>query len=236
MSRRSNEILHCRRLSVDTALRLAQYFSTIPSTTPWRVTARVPRCHSTFRDLSVTRVFIDSAMSIDGYWADRAGRSVFPIDDLHSCGLLKPLVERTGAVVMSRRSFDMADDPDWYAGNYEFQVPIHVITSQPPARHPREGGGMTFSFHDDFAGALAAARHAAADRDVAIIGERSAVEAAIAADVVDELYLRIVPTICGSGERLMRDLGDVHGTFDIADVTATEHAVHVHFVRHRDAT
>jgi dihydrofolate reductase len=183
----------------------------------------------------MTKVFIDSAMSIDGLWADRDGRSVFPLDDLYRSGILKTLVDRTGAVVMSRRSFEMANDPDWFAGNYELQVPIHVITDHPPAKHPKEDCGVTLSFHDNFADALAGARDAAGGRDVAIIGERSAVDAAIAADAVDEIYLRIVPRICGNGEPLMRDLDGVRRVFDISNVSTTEHAVHIHFVRNRDA-
>ena len=31
-----------------------------------------------------------------------------------------------------RRTFAMAEDPDWYVGNYEFQVPIFVVTHTPP--------------------------------------------------------------------------------------------------------
>jgi dihydrofolate reductase len=179
----------------------------------------------------MTKIFIDSAMSIDGFWADREGQSVFPLKDMHTSGLIKTLVDRTGAVVMSRRSFEMADDPDWFAGNYELQVPIHVITDAPPSKHPKEDGGVTFSFYKDFAGALAGACNSARGRDVAIIGERSAVEAAIAADEVDEIYLRIVPKICGTGEPLIEDLGDVHREFDLFDVKTTSHAVHIHLVR-----
>src|SRR5689334_21026734 len=109
----------------------------------------------------MTRIFIDAAMSIDGFWADREGQSVFPLEDMHSSGLIKTLVDRTGAVVMSRRSFEMADDPDWFAGNYELQVPIHVITDAPPSKHPKEGGGVSFSFCKNFAQALAGARNSA---------------------------------------------------------------------------
>lgn len=179
----------------------------------------------------MTKIFIDSAMSIDGFWADRDGQSVFPLDDMRGAGLIKTLVDRTGAVVMSRRSFEMADDPDWFAGNYELQVPIHVITDVPPTKHPKEDGGVTFSFYENFADALAGARNSACGRDVAIIGERSAVEAAIAADAVDEVYLRIVPRICGNGEPLIGDLGDVDRTFAIADVKTTGQAVHIRLVR-----
>jgi dihydrofolate reductase len=105
----------------------------------------------------------------------------------------------------------------------------------PSRRLLKEDCGVAFSFHANFADALAGARTAAGGRDVAIIGERSAVEAAIAADAVDEIYLRIVPKICGSGEPLMRDLGDVRSMFDISNVNTTGHAVHIHLVRNRDA-
>lgn len=179
----------------------------------------------------MTRVFIDSAISIDGFWADRDGKSVFPLRDLHNSGLVKELVDRTGAVVMSRRSFEMAEDPDWFAGNYELQVPIHVITDSPPATHPKEQGGVTFSFHKTFADALAGARNSARGRDVAIIGERRAVEAAFRTDQLDELYLRIVPTLCGAGERLIGELGDVRDDFQIFDVKTTNNAVHIHLLR-----
>jgi dihydrofolate reductase len=179
----------------------------------------------------MTRVFIDSAMSIDGFWADREGKSVFPLGDMHSSGLIKALVDRTGAVIMSRRSFEMAEDPDWFAGNYELQVPIHVITDAPPTNHPKEKGGVTFSFHKHFADALAGARNSACGRDVAIIGERSAVEAAIASDTVDEFYLRVVPKLCGAGEPLIKELRGVRTEFELRDVKTTESAVHIHLVR-----
>src|SRR5947208_16386496 len=59
----------------------------------------IGRWHSvTRKKAAMTRVFIDSAMSIDGFWADREGQSVFPLGDMHGSGLIKALVDRTGAV------------------------------------------------------------------------------------------------------------------------------------------
>jgi len=39
--------------------------------------------------------------------------------------LFKSRFEKTGAVVMGRKTFALGD-PDSYAGNYEYQVPIFV--------------------------------------------------------------------------------------------------------------
>ena len=176
------------------------------------------------------KVFVDAAVSMDGYWAGPDGNSIFPLNEMHRTGLINELVARTGSVVMSRRSFEMAYDPDWYAGNYEFRVPIHVFAENPPSHHPREDCGLSFTFHQDFAAALLAARQSAGDRDVAIIGERSSVDAALAADQCDEMYLRLVPTVCGGGERLM-DRIDEKRCFSIVNVKTTDNVVHIHLQR-----
>ena len=45
--------------------------------------------------------------------------------------------EETGAVLMRKRTFEMGD-PDSYVGNYEFQVPIFVLTHHPPRVAPKQ--------------------------------------------------------------------------------------------------
>lgn len=172
------------------------------------------------------RVYVDAGVSLDGFWAGPDETSVFPVDEMHRSGLMKPLVERTGAVVMSRRSFEMAEDPDWYACNYEYQVPIHVFTDATPSRKPKQDCGLTFAFHATFDEALEAAKEAAGAKDVAIIGEQSAVEAAIAGDHCDEIFLRLVPVVCGGGERLMDESG-IRRSFEIVDVLRTGSVVHM---------
>lgn len=178
----------------------------------------------------MSKVFIDCAVSIDGYWADADGRSVYPRDEMPRSAMVA-MIERTGAAIMSRRSFEMAEDPDWFAGNYELQVPLHIITDEPPAVPPREGGGVTFTFCRNFAEALTAAQAAAGTRDVAVIGERSAVEEALACGVVDEVYLRVVTVITGGGERLIDQPALAGLSFAIKTVDRTENAVHLHLAR-----
>jgi dihydrofolate reductase len=72
---------------------------------------------------------------------------------------------------MGRRTFDMAEDPDWYVGNHEFQVPIFVLTHQPPAVAPKQDERLTFTFvTDGVASAVAQAKAAAGERVVGVIG------------------------------------------------------------------
>jgi riboflavin biosynthesis pyrimidine reductase len=89
----------------------------------------------------MARVHAGMAVSLDGFVADRNG-SVERISDptvFRNVDYMNALIAETGAVVMGRRSFDMAEDPDWYVGNYEFQVPIFVLTHQPPPVAPEAG-------------------------------------------------------------------------------------------------
>ena len=70
-------------------------------------------------------------------------------------------------------------------------------------------GGTTFTFvTNGIESALKQAQEAAGDKDVAIAGGASAVKQYLAAGMLDELYLHIVPIILGAGERLLQDVGD----------------------------
>ena len=174
-------------------------------------------------------VVLDAAMTLDGFWADESGKSVFPVREMHEEGLVEALSSRTGAVIMSDRSFRMSADPDWYADHYELQCPIWVITDRPPATKPKENSRLTFTFLADFTEALAAARSAAVDKDVMLIGEASMAQMALDADAVDELVLRIVPRLLGRGVPLFRD--QVPRDFSRKSVILSRTATHVTFVR-----
>jgi dihydrofolate reductase len=71
------------------------------------------------------------------------------LEELDQTDLMQESIRTTGAVVMGRRTFEMASDPDSYAATYEFQVPIVVITEQAPERKPKENGRISFTFVDN---------------------------------------------------------------------------------------
>lgn len=48
---------------------------------------------------------------------------------------------------------------------------------------------------------------AAGEKDVAIAGGATAVQRYLAAGLLDELYLQIVPIVLGAGERLLENIG-----------------------------
>jgi dihydrofolate reductase len=70
-------------------------------------------------------------------------------------------------------------------------------------------GNTTFTFvTEGIETALEMGRSAAGERDVVIAGGASAIRQYLAAGLLDELYLHVVPVILGSGERLLEDVGD----------------------------
>ncbi|MDF3420108.1 riboflavin biosynthesis protein RibD [Sulfitobacter sp. KE29] len=179
----------------------------------------------------MSAVVLDVGMSIDGFWADENGSSIFPVEEMHHAGLIAPLVLRTGAVVMSRASFEMASDPNWYADNYEYQVPIFVISAYPPSIEPTGNGRISIDFLPNFDAALAAARKACGERDIMIIGEASAAQSAMASGELDEIYLRIVPRVMKTGIPLF-DGSALNRDFRRTSVTMTEEATHIHLTAH----
>src|SRR5436309_11015121 len=95
-------------------------------------------------------------------------------------------IEATRAVLMGKRAFEMGDR-DSYVGNYEFQVPIFVVTHQPPQIPPKQDERLTFTFvTDGVESAVAQARTAAGDKVVQVIGGANVIHQLLRAGLVDE--------------------------------------------------
>jgi dihydrofolate reductase len=155
------------------------------------------------------KVVVGLTMSLDGFINDRDGRvgSLYPdLETLRDAEPLREAIRTTGAVVMGRNAFAMAEDPDSYAGNYEFQVPIFVLTHQAPKVLPRETDRLTFTFvTDGIASAIRQAKAAAGNEDVAVIGGASTAVQCLKAGLADELHLDIMPVLLCGGLRLFED-------------------------------
>ncbi len=149
-------------------------------------------------------------MSLDGFINDQHGSVAALYSDLASyrdTGPLRESIQNTWAVVMGHNSFAMAEDPDSLADNYEYQVPIFVLTHAAPLRRPRENDRLTFTFVTDaIAGAVAQAKAAAGDKDVTIIGAASTAQQVLQARLADELHIDIMPVLLGSGLRFFENL------------------------------
>jgi dihydrofolate reductase len=118
-------------------------------------------------------------MSLDGFIADRQGSAsvLYPdLADLQDTDYMNAAIDETGAVVMGRRTFEMAD-PDSYVGNYEFQVPIFVVTHHPPEIAPKQDEHLTFTFvTEGTESAIEQAKAAAGQKVVQVVGGASVIQ------------------------------------------------------------
>ena len=120
---------------------------------------------------------------------------------LSGTAYMNDLIEETGAVLMGKRTFEMGD-PDSYVGNYEFQVPIFVLTHHPPRVAPKQDEHLTFTFvTDGVHTAVAQAKSAAGEKVVQVVGGASVAQQLLNADLVDELQVDIMPVFLGTGRR-----------------------------------
>jgi dihydrofolate reductase len=156
------------------------------------------------------KVVLGMTMSLDGFINDRTGSVDALYPDLAAWRETEPgkeSIQNTGAVVMGRNSYAMSEDPDWFAGNYEYQVPIFVLTHRAPAKPPKQTDQLTFTFvTDGIQSAIQQANVAAGDREVNIIGAASTARQCLNEGLADELHVDIMPVPLGSGLRVFEDL------------------------------
>jgi dihydrofolate reductase len=93
-------------------------------------------------------------------------------------------------------------------------------------------GGTSFHFvTDGFDAAYAQACEAAGEGGVDIAGGASTVRQALAAGVIDELTIDIVPVLLGAGERIFE--GDAELGFEPVEVLHSPLATHIRYRRVR---
>ena len=129
-----------------------------------------------------------------------------------------PFVEdlrAAGATIMGRNMFGGGPGPwsddswkGWWGDDPPFHHPVFVLT-----HHPREPiemeGGTTYHFvTDGIESALDRARAVAGGKYVSLAGGASVAQQYLAAGLLDEIVLSVVPMFLGGGARLFDDLGD----------------------------
>lgn len=156
-----------------------------------------------------------------------------------STGVVEESLANIGASVMGRNMFGGHPGPwdakkpwnGWWGLNPPFHHPVFVLTHC--ARDPLElEGGTTFTFvTDGIEAALEEARRVASGKDVSLAGGASAAQQYLAAGLVDEMEINVVPTLLGSGERLFDGIGDdLHG-LELVRTVAAPKVTHLKFAR-----
>jgi dihydrofolate reductase len=156
-----------------------------------------------------------------------------------SSAVVEESVANIGATVMGRNMFGGHPGPwdsvdpwsGWWGSNPPFHHPVFVVTRH--ARTPlRLEGGTTFTFVTaGIETALEEAREAARGMDVALAGGADIARQYLAAGLVDEMVIHLVPALLGGGERLFEGVGDdLHG-LDLVRTVPAPRVVHLKFAR-----
>jgi len=106
----------------------------------------------------------------------------------------------TGAVVAGRGTFEPAGG---WGGDHHDGVPIFILSRREPGIEIDRWPLVTYL--DDVATAMAEAKRAAGDRNVLVHGAGTA-QLALAAGVLDEIEVHLIPVLFGQGRRLFDNL------------------------------
>jgi len=189
----------------------------------------------------VGTVIFDISMSLDGYMTaagrtpdEPMGRGGLRLvdwamgDDERGRQLLDDAVGQLGATIAGRTTYDTslpwwgADGPSGSA-----RRPVFVVTHQRPAESPADG---VYEFvTDGIEAALERAQAAAGARAVVVMGGADLGRQYIAAGLVDEIQIHLVPVLFGSGTRMFEQLGDGHVQLEIAEVIGASEATHLRY-------
>ena len=190
----------------------------------------------------MSKVVFDTSMSLDGFMTAANTRPEEPMgdggqrlvdwaiggDDDRNRTFLEDAIATLGAVIAGRTTYDTSvpwwgvDGPSGAA-----RRPVFVVTHEAPAESP-EGGVYTF-VTDGIESALEQARAAAGDKNVCVMGGANIGQQYIAAGLIDEIQIHLVPVLFGSGTRMFEHLGSEHINLETAEVIETAAATHLRF-------
>jgi dihydrofolate reductase len=152
-----------------------------------------------------------------------------------SSAVVEEVVANVGATIMGRNMFgghgSWSETPwdGWWGDDPPFHTPVFVVTHH--AREPLvKDGGTTFTFvTDGIESALAQAREAAGDKDIVLGGGASIAQQFLAAGLLDELQINLVPVLLGGGSRLLDNLDPSAIALDCTRVVDAPGVTHLRF-------
>jgi len=129
----------------------------------------------------------------------------------------------TGAVVAGRGTFEPAGG---WGGDHHDGVPIFILSRQEPGIEIGQWPLVTYL--TDVRTAMTQAKEAAGHKDVLVHGAATA-QLALAAGVLDELEIHLVPVLLGQGRRLFEGLSPEHVELERTRVLEGDGVTHLHY-------
>jgi dihydrofolate reductase len=153
----------------------------------------------------------DPDSGVPGRWAGVNGRL---FDELMA----------TGAVVAGPGTFEPAGG---WSGDHHDGVPIWILSRREPGIDVSQWPLVTYT--NDVKSAMTEAKRAAGEKNVLVHGAATA-QLALAAGLLDELELHLIPVLLGQGRRLFDNLGSEHIELQRTRIIEGEDGVtHMHY-------
>ena len=177
------------------------------------------------------------SMSLDGFIAGPNERPDNPLGDgggrLHEWsfngqmpvnGQVFDEFMATGAIVAGRGTFEPAGG---WGGDHHDGAPIWVLSRGEPAIDVSQWPLVTYT--DDLESAMTAAKRAAGDKNVLVHGATTA-QLGLAAGLLDEFEIHLIPVLLGQGRRLFDNLAPEHIELQRTRILPGEDGVtHIHY-------
>jgi dihydrofolate reductase len=131
------------------------------------------------------------------------------------------LAGRVGAIVAGRKTYD--DSDGFSGGGPHPTAPLFVLSHRPAPSEATEQQTFVSSLED----AIAAARAAAGDKDVGLMGG-GVVTSALAAGLLDEVIVHQVPVLLGDGRPFFQEL-PAHVRLSLVEAVPAPGVTHLHY-------
>jgi dihydrofolate reductase len=131
---------------------------------------------------------------------------------------------RVGPQIVGRTMFDYGY-PHW-GENPPFHAPVFVVTHRGQERIDKSGGTSYTFVTDGIEAAVRQARAVAGGKDVLLAGGVNIAQQALAAGLVDEVVLHVVPALLGRGMRLF---GTAQADLRCIEAIQGEGALHLRY-------
>jgi dihydrofolate reductase len=188
----------------------------------------------------VSATVLYMSMSLDGFIAGpnegpgnglgdgghRLHEWAFPVGDADRAGANAQIYDEsmaTGAIVAGRGTFEPAGG---WGGDHHDGVPIWVLSRHEPGIDVSQWPLVTYV--DDVRTAITEAKRAAGDKNVLVHGAATA-QLALAAGLLDELEIHLVPVLFGQGRRLFDNLSPEQIELERTRVLEGDGVTHMHY-------
>jgi dihydrofolate reductase len=184
----------------------------------------------------MSTVVFDTSMSLDGYMTAAGRTATEPLGPggqrlmawTSDTDYLEQKVATLGAVIAGRTTYDTSlawwgsDGPSGSA-----RRPVFVVTHNVP-EHTTDDGVYQF-VTDGIESALRQAQAAAGDRFVVVMGGADLGRQYLAAGLVDEIQIHLVPVLFGSGTPMFQPLDLGHVQLELVETIESPDAVHLRY-------